>query len=149
MNELVIMQNKQAVTTSLKVAEVFGKRHDHIMRDVNNLKKDLPNFGEMFLDGTEPDSYGRNRRIYYMNRDGFTLLAMGFTGKKAMQFKLKYIEAFNSMEKQLSVKTDSYMIQDPIKRAERWIEERKEHEETQKQLEIAKPKALFADSVAS
>lgn len=98
MDELVIMQNKQAVTTSLKVAEVFGKRHDHIMRDVNNLKKDLPNFGEMFLEGNEPDSYGRDRHIYYMNRDGFTLLAMGFTGKKALEFKIKYISAFNKME---------------------------------------------------
>lgn len=98
MEELVIMQNQQAVTTSLKVTEVFGKRHDHIMRDINNLKKDLPNFGEMFLEGTEPDSYGRDRKVYYMNRDGFTLLAMGFTGKKALEFKLKYINAFNKME---------------------------------------------------
>lgn len=97
-NELVIMHDQQAVTTSLKVAEVFEKRHDHILRDISNLRKDVPNFGEMFLEGTEPDSYGRNRRIYYMNRDGFTLLAMGFNGAKAMQFKLKYIEAFNAME---------------------------------------------------
>lgn len=98
MGELVIMHDQQAVTTSLKVAEVFGKHHFHIMRDINNLKKDVSNFGDMFLEGNEPDSYGRDRRIYYMNRDGFTLLAMGFTGKKAMQFKLKYIEAFNAME---------------------------------------------------
>lgn len=98
MEELVIMQNRQAVTTSLKVAEVFGKQHRHILRDISSLEKDVPNFGQMFLGGNEPDSYGRDRRIYYMNRDGFTLLAMGFTGKKALQFKLKYIEAFNKME---------------------------------------------------
>ena len=103
----------------------------------------------MFLEGTEPDSYGRNRKMFYMNRDGFTLLAMGFTGQKAMSFKLKYIEAFNAMERQLVAKQDSYMIADPIERAKRWIEEQKALKETQKQLEIAKPKIVFADSVAS
>ena len=149
MEELVIMQNQQAVTTSLKVAEVFGKRHDHILRDISNLRKDIPNFGEMFLEGTEPDSYGRNRKMFYMNRDGFTLLAMGFTGQKAMSFKLKYIEAFNAMERQLVAKQDSYMIADPIERAKRQIEEQKALKETQKQLEIAKPRIVFADSVAS
>ena len=149
MEDLVIMQNQQAVTTSLKVAEVFGKHHFHIMRDINNLKKDVSNFGDMFLEGTEPDSYGRNRRIYHMNRDGFTLLAMGFTGKKAMQFKLKYIEAFNAMERQLMAKQDSYMIEDPIERAKRWIEEQKELKAAQKQLEIQAPKVRLADAVTS
>lgn len=98
MNDLVIMKNEQAVTTSLQVAENFEKRHDHLLRDIKGLKKDVPNFGEMFLEGIEPDSYGRDRQTYFMNRDGFTLLAMGFTGKKALQFKLQYIDAFNKME---------------------------------------------------
>lgn len=97
MNELVIMKDQQAVTTSLQVAEVFGKNHQHVLRDIDSLK-DVSNFGQMFSEGSEPDSYGRDRRIYFMNRDGFTLLAMGFTGKKALGFKLKYIEAFNQME---------------------------------------------------
>lgn len=148
-NELVIMHDRQAVTSSLQVAETFEKRHDNILRNINSIKKDVLNFEEMFVESTEPDSYGRDRRMYYMNRDGFTLLAMGFTGKKAMQFKLKYIKAFNSMEKQLSVKTDSYMIKDPIKRAERWIEEQRELKEVRKELEIAKPKAQFADAVST
>ena len=148
-NELVIMHDRQAVTSSLQVAETFEKRHNNILRNINSIKKDVLNFEEMFVESTEPDSYGRDRRMYYMNRDGFTLLAMGFTGKKAMQFKLKYIKAFNSMEKQLSVKTDSYMIQDPIKRAERWIEEQKELKEVRKELEVAKPKAQFADAVST
>lgn len=98
MTNLVIMKDQQAVTTSLQVAENFEKRHDHILRDIDGIEKDVPNFGEMFVEGTEPDSYGRSRRVIYMNRDGFTLLAMGFTGKAALQFKLKYIEAFNQME---------------------------------------------------
>ena len=49
MNDLVVMENKQAVTTSLQVAETFEKRHDHLLRDIENLKEDIPNFGEMTL----------------------------------------------------------------------------------------------------
>ncbi|OTA77838.1 Rha family transcriptional regulator [Limosilactobacillus reuteri] len=99
--ELVIMHDRQAVTTSLQVAQNFEKKHQHVLRDIDALKQDVSNFGQMFIESNQPDSYGRDRRIYYMNRDGFSLLAMGFTGKKALQFKLKYIDAFNRMEKQL------------------------------------------------
>lgn len=100
MEDLVIMNNNQAVTTSLVLAEVFEKKHQHVLRDIDALK-DLSNFGQMFFESNEPDSYGRNRRIYFMNRDGFTLIAMGYTGSKAMEFKLKYIDAFNRMEEQI------------------------------------------------
>lgn len=55
----------------------------------------------MFFEGKEPDSYGREQTIYFMNRDGFTFLAMGFTGAKAREFKLAYIDQFNKMERQL------------------------------------------------
>lgn len=99
MENLVIMKEQQAVTTSLQVAERFEKRHDNILRDVEALKEDVLNFEEMFFEGDEPDSYNRPRKIYYMNRDGFTLLAMGFTGKEALRFKLDYINAFNVMER--------------------------------------------------
>lgn len=102
--DLVMLKDQQAVTSSLKVAEVFEKGHQHVLRDIDNLKRDLSKFGQMFAEGTEPDSYGRDRRVYYMNRDGFTLLAMGFTGNKALKFKLKYIEAFNAMETEIQNK---------------------------------------------
>ena len=132
MNDLVIMHDQQAVTTSLVLAEVFEKKHQHVLRDIDTLK-DVSNFGQMFFESNEPDSYGRNRRIYFMNRDGFTLIAMGYTGSKAMEFKLKYIDAFNKMEEQIRKtyiiqKQDSYMITDPVERAKRWIEEQEEHQ---------------------
>lgn len=103
MEDLVIMQNKQAVTTSLKVAEVFGKRHDNVMKSIKSLiaENSTPNFlgvGNMFVESTYLNKQKHEQPMFYMNRDGFTLLAMGFTGKKAMQFKLKYIDAFNKME---------------------------------------------------
>lgn len=141
MNELVIMKDQQAVTSSLQVAETFDKRHDHIIRDIEKLQKDLPNFGEMFLLSNIPDGYGRSRKAYYMNRDGFTLLAMGFTGKKALKFKMQYIEAFNKMEDQ--IKTGGFKIPSTMAEALRLAADQQE------QLELMKPKAIFADSVAT
>lgn len=103
MNEIILStQNGEPVASSRQIADSFEKRHDHVMRDIDTIKKDVPNFGEMFFETEAPDSYGRPQRTYLMNRDGFTLLAMGFTGKAALEWKLKYIAAFNEMEKKLS-----------------------------------------------
>ena len=109
MNELVIMKDKQAVTSSLQVAETFGKRHDHVTRDIEELiaQSGSPKLGnEMFATGTY-ENRGKQYPMYYMNRDGFTLLAMGFTGDKALQFKLQYIKAFNEMEQQVKFQVPS------------------------------------------
>ena len=98
---VAIDKDEKVVTSSLVVAETFGKEHYNVLRDIDNLKKDVVSFEEMFVQTNIPDSYGRDRRAYVMTKDGFTLLAMGFTGKKAMQFKLAYMEAFNEMEKRI------------------------------------------------
>lgn len=111
MNELVIMHDKQAVTSSLRVAEVFGKEPAKVNRAIQGLIGGMSKIGDtpkMFTEGTYINNQnGQQYPMYYMNRDGFTLLAMGFTGKEALKFKLQYIEAFNSMEstlKQMPVK---------------------------------------------
>ena len=99
MNDLVkINADGQPMASSRDIAEHFEKRHDHVLRDIDTLKKDVPNFGGMFSEVEIPDGYGRPQRAYLMNRDGFALLAMGFTGKAALEWKIKYIEAFNAME---------------------------------------------------
>lgn len=96
MKGLVIMKNQQAVTTSLQVAENFGKRHSDVLESVKNLVTEN-SVAKYFSEGFY-ENRGKEYPLYYMNRDGFTLLAMSFTGKAALQFKLKYIEAFNQME---------------------------------------------------
>lgn len=102
MLEIIITQNNDKLTAdSRMIAEHFEKRHDHILRDVESLKKDVPNFGEMFVSSTYLDSYGRQQKNYQLTRDGFSLLVMGFTGSKALEWKLKYIKAFNEMESRL------------------------------------------------
>ncbi|MDX2306299.1 MAG: Rha family transcriptional regulator [Microscillaceae bacterium] len=95
MENLVIIQNEKAITTSLKVAEVFSKEHKNVVRDIENLMNDLQQISIKDALNFEPisyqDRYGREQRAYQMNRDGFTLLAMGYTGAKALKFKLDYI----------------------------------------------------------
>lgn len=97
MNNLVIMKDRQAVTDSLKVAESFEKKHKDVLKAWKNLAAQNCATKNMFVESTYVNR-GKEYPMIYMNRDGFTLLAMGFTGKKALQFKLKYIEAFNKME---------------------------------------------------
>ncbi|HFK2554162.1 TPA: Rha family transcriptional regulator, partial [Enterococcus faecalis] len=103
MNNLVIMKDQQAVTSSLQVAETFGKEHKVVLKAIDELKEGVAqNYADLFYEDTyiHPQNKQSYRQVI-MNRDGFTLLAMGFTGQKALQFKLKYIEAFNRMEKEI------------------------------------------------
>ncbi|EIY4425509.1 Rha family transcriptional regulator [Campylobacter coli] len=99
-------KGNQIFCTSLDVAKVFGKNHFHVLRDIENIlndlreigtSQDLSNFGLVKY----KDKKGEFRPAYQISRDGFSLLAMGFTGKKALQFKIAFINAFNEMEKLL------------------------------------------------
>ena len=100
MNNLVIMKDQQAVTSSLQVAESFGKQHKNVIQTIEDKMSTAENSAllNMFSEGTYKASNGKQNKMYYMNRDGFTFIAMGFTGAKADTFKLKYIEAFNQLE---------------------------------------------------
>lgn len=70
-NSLVTVWNNQPVVSSRDIAIRFEKRHDHVLRDIKKIQEGLPNFGEMFFETTEPDSLGRQQRIYLMNYNGF------------------------------------------------------------------------------
>lgn len=150
MNDIILsMQNGEPVVSSRQIAESFEKRHDHVMRDIEDIMKGLPKNGDtpMFYK-TEyvHEQNGQSYPMYLMNRDGFTLLAMGFTGKAALEWKLKYIAAFNEMEKKLTEKpqlTRSQLLATAL------IAAHEELEEKDKQIETMKPKALFADAVSA
>jgi Rha family phage regulatory protein len=98
--QLVIIKDDRPLTTSRKVAEIFGKRHDHVLRDIENLKIDAPkkftapNFGV----SSYKDKSGKKSKEYLITKNGLSLLAMGFTGAKALQFKISFIEAFDQMQ---------------------------------------------------
>lgn len=110
MNEIVFRDaNGQAVTSSLLVAEKFGKEHKHVLDSIRKLIEGCAEISAdpMFEETTYVNEQnGQVYPMFLMNRDGFSLLVMGFNGKKAMQFKLDYINEFNKMEK---------MIRDSIK----------------------------------
>lgn len=92
----------EAVTTSMNVAEVFGKQHKNVLRDIKELDCS-EEFRKLNFELSEyTDSTGRKLPMYTMTRDGFTFLVMGYRGKKAAKFKEEYIKAFNRMEKELS-----------------------------------------------
>lgn len=147
--DLVFLKNDEAVCDSLQVAEKFGKRHQEILYTIegrkcscngegcnkcNNrgyqqlglLQEDLEvnaksHLSKMFIKSSYRDDGGRKRPLYLINRDGFSLLVMGFTGKKALEWKLQYIKAFNAMENFIKEKS-----------TQQWIETRKAGKLTRK-----------------
>lgn len=106
------MKDQQAVTSSLQVAENFERNHRDVLKAVDDLKEGVAqNYADLFYEDTYTHPQNKQSyRVIYMNRDGFTLLAMGFTGKKALQFKLKYIEAFNQMENHIKQQLDTSQL---------------------------------------
>ena len=98
--------NGQAVTSSIKIAEYFDKRHADVLRSIKNLgcSKEYRerNFASTLIDIAGPNNSSRKSSAYQVTKDGFVILVMGFTGKQAMQFKEAYINAFNEMEGRLN-----------------------------------------------
>ena len=97
---------EKAVTSSRVVAEAFEKEHKHVLRDIQKLTEPNSGLSEDFTKlnfelSSYKDSTGRSLPCYFLTRDGFSLLAMGFTGEKALKFKVDFISAFNSMENEL------------------------------------------------
>ena len=147
---LVVMQNRTAVTSSLVVAESFEKEHKNVLQDIKNLTAENSAVKNMFFESKYVNERGREYLMYYMNRDGFTLLAMGYTGSKAMEFKISYIDAFNKMENNLlEMNRPSYEIMNPVERALKWAEEQKEKMLLEEKIEEQKPKVLFAEAITA
>lgn len=101
---IVFIDNGEVFANSRDVAAYFGKEHRNILRDIEKLIGE----GVLKFEHTpyiDPQN-GQTYKSYNMDRDGFTLLAMGFTGKKALKFKLAYINQFNAMEAELRHRTN-------------------------------------------
>lgn len=137
----IVIENDQPITTSRNVAENFDRNHQHILEAIDNLTVENSTVKNMFSETTYINERGREYREVYMNRDGFTLLAMGFTGKKALEFKLAYIDQFNKMEQQLQNRLPGTYKEALLQLVE------KEEEKERLQLENSelKPKADYFD----
>lgn len=136
--KLVLNQNGKLKTTSLIVAKVFGKEHFHIMRDIKNIlesdiykKRRQSNFGLTSQKINMPNGGVKTEPYYEIDRQGFEILAMGFTGQKALEWKFKYSDAFAAMEAELlKQNSQPYMPRGYVQMTEaarnNWKEVRKE-----------------------
>ncbi len=98
------------VTTSLAIAEYFGKRHDQVLESIRNAQAQVPDLfrDQNFLESKyTPNGQSRSYPMYHVTKDGFIFLVMGFTGREAAQIKVAYITAFNQMEAQLRTQSPS------------------------------------------
>ena len=149
MNELVYLRADETLTDSLKVAEIFHRRHDDVIKSIEKLierneeaTKDNRFFSDISKQFTKTrykDEQSRWQTKYLMNRDGFSLLVMGFTGKKAHEWKLKYIEAFNQMENIIREKS-----------TQAWLETRQQGKLTRKaETDVIKELAEYAKAQGS
>jgi len=156
MSELVFKgNNNQALTTSLLVAEKFGKRHDNVLRDIEGLSCSS-SFRSLNFEETpyvNPQN-GQTYRMYAMTKDGFTFLVMGYTGETAGRFKEDYINAFNNMEEIIRINIPQETPQELMARA--LIMAQKTLDGKSKQLEVASlkikedaPKVDFFETVTN
>lgn len=141
-------KNGKIVVSSREVAENFGKNHKEILRTIEN-KMELSAIlrsPQYFIESTYLDKSNRQSKEYLLTRDGFSFLVMGFTGAKADEFKLKYIEAFNKMEEH--IKNNPQKLPTNFKEALQLllveVEEKEKLQETVKELE---PKVQFAEAI--
>lgn len=157
MNNIEIKKTDKygAVVSSRVVAEELDRRPDAVLRDIDNvLKSHSTDLSSEIIPSEYTNNRGRKYREYLLTKDGFTLYMFNIQGHN--DFKMAYINRFNEMEKQITELKDSYMIDDPVERAKRWIEEQEqrkaletENQAQAKQIEEYKPKALFADTLES
>ena len=144
--ELVNVVDKKVVTTSLKVAEMFGKEHFHVLRDIKALMEEeigASNFGL----SSYKNSQNKEQPMYLIDRDGFTLLAMGFTGKEALKFKVQYIQAFNKMEEELIEKAKFQLPTTFAQALQLAATQAEELEKQQLLLEEQKPKVEMYETI--
>lgn len=147
MNGLINIENKDGVllVSSREVAERFEKEHKHVLETIRSLVAEKSATKNMFIESSYINR-GKSYPEYLLTRDGFSLLAMGFTGAKALEWKLKYLEAFNKMEEVIktgSIPHGKELIALAV------IEAQKVIEDQGRQIQELIPKGIFADSVAA
>jgi Rha family phage regulatory protein len=164
--DLVFNGNGKAVTNSVLVAKKFGKEHKHVLESIRPIIKGCAEFSaDPMFEETEyiNEQNGQAYPMFLMNRDGFSLLAMGFTGKQALKFKMDFVGAFNKMEEALKRTTMTALpdFTNPAEAARAWAEqfelkqiEAKRADEAEQQvlaltseIEQMQPKVSYYDNI--
>ena len=147
----ITLQNKdgEILASSRDIAERFGKRHTHILDSIKEyaIQISTAEFSALFKPSEYKASNGKSNTEYLMNRDGFSLLVMGFTGKKALEWKLKYIEAFNKMEDALKHQNEMALPTTYKEALIQLLEKVEENEKLISENQTLLPKAEYHDEV--
>lgn len=144
---VVFTRNGAVFANSRDVAAFFEKAHRNVTRDIENLMGELPEGGVLNFEQTpyvDPQN-GQTYKSYDMTKDGFTLLAMGFTGPKALAFKLKYIEQFNAMEAALRTAPVIPDLSDPAVLLQLLTDHTAKRLEAEQRAAVAEKKAITAE----
>lgn len=146
MNELVFNDGSKVLTNSVLVAKKFGKEHKHVLESIRKIMtaENSAVLG-MFEESTYLNEQNKKQPMFVMNRDGFTLLAMGFTGKQAMDFKLDYIDAFNKMEATIKNNQVAALpdFTNPAEAARAWAEQFEQKQIEAKRADEAEQQVLM------
>ena len=147
MNEIVYKSQKgNPVTNSLLVAEKFEKNHRDVTESIRRLlSAENSAVKNMFFETTYKNTRNQKQPVFVMNRDGFSLLVMGFTGEKALNFKIEFIEAFNQMETAMKSLNPANLSKLEI--LQMAIESENKAIALETEVKALKPKADFADRV--
>lgn len=147
-NPIVSILNGQVIANSRDVAAFFNKRHADVLRAIDDIVEAAPIAQRHFAFSEYRDSTGRTHRQFTMNRDGFTLVGFGFSGSEAINWKLKYIDAFNAMEAQLSNQVQVPDLNDPRQLRKLLGDYADKAEALQEQVAVMMPSVRALDRIA-
>lgn len=150
-NNAIINTNAVKGIESREAAEMMGKRHDNLVRDIKGYIGAISTNSKLraldyFIESTYVDKKGENRTCYILTKMGCEMVANKLTGQKGILFTAEYVKRFNEMEQVRHI--DSYMIANPIERAKVWIKEEEKRIALAAQVKELEPKAKFADAVS-
>lgn len=149
MQELVFKSEKGTpITNSLLVAQKFGKEHRNVLQNIRNLTAENSAVSQMFYETTYFNERNQQQPMYTMNRDGFSILVMGFTGSQALNFKVEFINAFNKMEQ--TIKTGGFQVPSTFSEALLLAAKQQELiEQKDKLIEEQAPMVRLANAITS
>ena len=159
-NNMIELATRAHTLDSREVAKMVGKKHAHLCRDIAGYTKALTEskigFSDFFIEASYKDASGKSNKRYDITKQGCEMVANKLTGKKGILFTSEYVKRFNEMEQAdaAAAARDSYMIEDPIARAQAWIRERQQYNDAITEVEKSKqligelkPKADYTDRI--
>lgn len=153
MNDMIninIREDSIMTVSSREIAEHFGKNHRDVLRSIDNIIKEGERkiaLSSLFYESQYTSKQNKQLKEYQITRDGFSLLVMGFTGKKALEWKLKYIEAFNKMEAELRKQSEKSLPATYEEALEALLEQVKENNKLIETNDKLTPKAEYYDNL--